>query len=473
MLTTQRNEKYDPEYADDITTAKRRLFELRMRKSQRLPFKSSEFRELRKFVARLKTQQRQDELRAQGVDLKKKQPRTRRERQRAREKRERQDTARAENRARLMARNEGARAAMRHLDAHLRGRILDYLDFDEILKATATDRAARAALPCVQEVHGITPRGLSCSCVGIVSQLTRCRGLTVCCADSAEDLRALSWPLRIMKDLRAFTMYFSFGADLTSFPTECDRLVRSGALRQLKDLADLRLGAYDVDGELQPLDVSCVSCAAFKSLLSQLPLDGALQAAVYGLVPAAWVSELLARGANPKFIFDDICVLQVACRRQRLDVIRMLLEAGADPNFHGNRKNTSPLYGLLFRQVNHDYGSRLDVLKLLLEFGVDLGYAQKSNDGVTLLHFVAYNISKHPWPEVLELVKAILKCDTALASALWGRQGETPLNVMLKKHISDEDKIDPAFFDILKTLSIAEARGRRRAKRAAAALGSK
>ena len=72
VLTTQRNEKYDPEYADDITTAKRRLFELRMRKSQRLPFKSSEFRELRKFVARLKTQQRQDELRAQGVDLKKK-----------------------------------------------------------------------------------------------------------------------------------------------------------------------------------------------------------------------------------------------------------------------------------------------------------------------------------------------------------------------------------------------------------------
>ena len=87
--------------------------------------------------------------------------------------------SRAENRARLMARSEGARAAMRHLDAHLRGRILDYLDFDEILNATATDRAARAALPCVQEVHEITPRGLSC--VGIVSQLTRCRGLSMLC----------------------------------------------------------------------------------------------------------------------------------------------------------------------------------------------------------------------------------------------------------------------------------------------------
>ena len=113
MLTTQRNEKYDPEYADDITTAKRRLFELRMRKSQRLPFKSSEFRELRKFVARLKTQQRQDELRAQGVDLKKKQPRTRRERLRAKEKRERKDKNRAENRARLMARSEEQEALKR------------------------------------------------------------------------------------------------------------------------------------------------------------------------------------------------------------------------------------------------------------------------------------------------------------------------------------------------------------------------
>ena len=38
-----------PVKADDILKAKRRLFDLRMRKSQRLPFKSSEFKELRKF----------------------------------------------------------------------------------------------------------------------------------------------------------------------------------------------------------------------------------------------------------------------------------------------------------------------------------------------------------------------------------------------------------------------------------------
>ena len=285
--------------------------------------------------------------------------------------REARASSRAENRARLMARSEGAHAAMRHLDAHLRGRILDYLDFDEILKATATDRAARAALPCVQEVCGITPHALSC--VGIVSQLTRCRALSVCCAGSAEDLRSLSWPLHIMKDLRKFIMNFDYDAVMTEWAYECDRLVRSGALRQLKNLTDLIFGEYDSDSSLQPLDVSCVECAAFKSLLSELPLDCALQAAVYGLVPAAWVSELLARGANPKSTFRSTCVLRVACRHQRLDVIRMLLEAGADPNFHGNQKWTSPLYGAIFRRVNQDYGSRLDVMKLLLEFGADPG----------------------------------------------------------------------------------------------------
>lgn len=101
-LTAGKNEKYDPEYSHDIDTAKRRLFDLRMRKSQRLPFKSSEFRELRKFVARLKTRQREDELRAAGVDLRKRQPRTRRERRRVSEKLVRKETNRLRNRAMLI-----------------------------------------------------------------------------------------------------------------------------------------------------------------------------------------------------------------------------------------------------------------------------------------------------------------------------------------------------------------------------------
>merc|ERR1712129_360836 len=97
LATGRRNERYDPEYADDILKAKRRLFDLRMRKSQRLPFKSSEFKELRKFVARLKTQQREDELTRAGVDLKKK-PTTRREREALAQKKLRQLAAKTLNR---------------------------------------------------------------------------------------------------------------------------------------------------------------------------------------------------------------------------------------------------------------------------------------------------------------------------------------------------------------------------------------
>jgi len=63
-----------------------RLLELRLRKSQRLPFKSHEFKELRKFIARLKTQKRMDELKAQGHNPLKRKPKTRRESARPRTK---------------------------------------------------------------------------------------------------------------------------------------------------------------------------------------------------------------------------------------------------------------------------------------------------------------------------------------------------------------------------------------------------
>ena len=173
-------------------------------------------------------------------------------------------------------------------------------------------------------------------------------------------------------------------------------------------------------------------------------------------------------------------MLKVACKYQRLDVIRMLLEAGADPNFHGGGwYHTAPLCGAIVRQVNRAHGSRLDVVKLLLEFGADPGNLGKSN-GMTALHFITYNRLKHPWPDVLELVKELLKHDEELGSALWGKRGQTPLNIMLNDcnrpvdmQLSDEDKRDPAFFGVLRALSKAESGSRYRARRTAAALSSK
>ena len=122
----------------------------------------------------------------------------------------------------------------------------------------------------------------------------------------------------------------------------------------------------------------------------------------------------------------------------------------------------------MYRKVDRAYGSRLDVVKLLLEFGADPGYALDS-DGITLLHFIAYNGWKFPWTDVLELVKELLNRDEALASALWGKRGQTPLNVMLNDYNmqpSNEDKIDPAFFDVLRALSKAESDSRRHASQA-------
>ena len=95
--------RYDPEYDDDIAMATRKLFELRMRKSMRLPFKSHEFKELRRYIARLKTQQRMDELRAQGHDPRKRKPKTRRERERAKAKRLDKEQRRAKHLRRLEA----------------------------------------------------------------------------------------------------------------------------------------------------------------------------------------------------------------------------------------------------------------------------------------------------------------------------------------------------------------------------------
>ncbi|KAJ8602645.1 hypothetical protein CTAYLR_004116 [Chrysophaeum taylorii] len=91
---------YNDEYDDEIANVTRRLFELRMRQSQRLPVKTHEFKMLRKHIARLKTQKRLDELRALGHDPLKRKPRTRRERRQLREKERLKEIRRANNRER-------------------------------------------------------------------------------------------------------------------------------------------------------------------------------------------------------------------------------------------------------------------------------------------------------------------------------------------------------------------------------------
>jgi len=107
-ITQKIGELYDPEYDDDIASATRKLFELRMRKSQGLRVRTHEFKQLRKFIARLKTQKRADEIRTMGVEPRKRKPRTRREREKLRIERIRKEERRVRNRKRLQisSRNE-------------------------------------------------------------------------------------------------------------------------------------------------------------------------------------------------------------------------------------------------------------------------------------------------------------------------------------------------------------------------------
>ncbi|KAJ1453564.1 hypothetical protein M885DRAFT_524058 [Pelagophyceae sp. CCMP2097] len=114
---------YDAEYDEEIRTAKRKLLELRLRKSQRLPFKPHEFAELRKFVAQLKTAQRTDELKAQGHNPLLKKARTRRERTEALAKKIGVEKKRAYHRRRLdLLGDQGADEPRQlSLEAALRG----------------------------------------------------------------------------------------------------------------------------------------------------------------------------------------------------------------------------------------------------------------------------------------------------------------------------------------------------------------
>ena len=125
---------------------------------------------------------------------------------------------------------------MRRLSGHLRGAVFDHLEFSDALRATATDRASRAALGCVSEVHLIGARSLSCAF--IVSKLTACKYIDTYTRFS-KDLTHLLLPLTTMKDLRRLT-FVLVNADMSTWAEDCDRLVRTGALRQARSLIQFK-----------------------------------------------------------------------------------------------------------------------------------------------------------------------------------------------------------------------------------------
>ena len=313
--------------------------------------------------------------------------------------------------------------------------MFDHLDFSDALRATATDRASRAALGCVEEVHKIGARSLSCA--SIVSKLTACKYMRIH-ASSSSDLTHLVLPLTVMKDLRRLTFALS-DADMSTWAEDCDRLVRTGALRQARNLIQLKF-ARASSSTYRPLHENHLRCAAYESLLLQLPLDCALRASVYGHVPAAVCRELIARGANVNSVVKEWSVLRMAVDAQRIAVIRALLEAGADPNYMPDYVDFTIIADAMFREEMSTGDAAADVVMLLLKFGANAGYASPS--GCNALHIAAENYWKQSWEVTLTIAKILLNEDETLASGLWtsnvNKTSETPLATLMDCHASPD-----------------------------------
>ena len=340
---------------------------------------------------------------------------------------------------------------MNRLDAPLRGLVLDDLRFHDILRVTETCRSWRAAISSVTEIHWIKVEGLRAA--HMMNKMTRCRFLCVDAQDFSV-LRDMILPLAMMRDLQRVTIDFDEDVDKTSFAPSCDLLVRSGALRTASNLLWFELQVVGGD----PLEEELLRSPAFKQLLDQMSPGCALRAAVFGRVPASWVSEILSKGADPNDNPDPVAfdnIIHEACDYQSIDVIRLLVDAGADPH-RLNDSNQSVLhYSVSWRK-----SGVTDTLRYLLDLGVNARQVELQS-GWSVLHSLLDNEDVGR-DEMLESVELLLSHDPSLAS-IPNIDGYTPLTWGLAGD-DDYDEMDANHRAILRALAEAEAKQRRKSK---------
>ena len=337
---------------------------------------------------------------------------------------------------------------MNRLDAPLRGLVLDDLRFHDILRVTETCRSWRAAISSVTEIHWIKVEGLRAA--HMMNKMTRCRFLCVDAQDFSV-LRDMILPLAMMRDLQRVTIDFDEDVDKTSFAPSCDLLVRSGALRTAPNLLMFEL---EMPGG-QPIEEELLRSHAFKQLLDQMSPGCALRAAVFGRVPASWVSDILSKGADPNDNpdpagFDNI--IHEACEYQSIDVIRLLVDAGADPHRLNDTKQS-----ILHGTASWRKSGVADTLRYLLDLGLNARQVDLQL-GCTVLHFLLSNkqISRD---EMLESVELLLSHDPSLAS-IPNIDGYTPLTWVM----AGDDEVNANHRAILRALAEAEAKQRRKSK---------
>ncbi|CAI7573132.1 unnamed protein product [Penicillium pancosmium] len=137
------------------------------------------------------------------------------------------------------------------------------------------------------------------------------------------------------------------------------------------------------------------------------------QEAVRGVISSGFdLSERNLRGDT---------ALSVAAKAHQIEIVKSLLENGADPNATGNLDGYTPLH--------HTYAN-IDMVKLLVEHGADITRAVKGhiNSEWTLLHFSACHDSK----EVVEFA-----LDHGANANQQSGTGLTALH-LLSTHVSDK-----------------------------------
>ena len=296
---------------------------------------------------------------------------------------------------------------MRGLPAAIRGLVLDHLAFKDVLSATTTDSGGRAALSFlsyVSLVNGhvmLQPR--------MVNKLDKCE-LLIVRLDHAEQMGQLTWAFQSMRHLRAVTISFVSGANLNriSFRKSCADLARSAELSRFREFNIF----YRRDDCGENLDSESLT-ALLVPVLLRLPPDCALATALsFDWVPLSVFSDILRRGAainaeirhscrrrwRPTFF----CPLESACRYERIEVIRMLLEAGA-------RAPVAQRYDpFMLALQRDDERSSLDVVRLLYDSGFTSTFRDKQN--YNLLHYFSFPETYH-LPNSCALGIAKLICD--------------------------------------------------------------
>ena len=335
-----------------------------------------------------------------------------------------------------------AKATLASIPVEARGLVLDHLEFEDVLKATTTDRAGRAALSFVRHVSCIKGANLR---PNMLSKCARIETIDIT-AVSAVVMERLAWVLQL-RHLRGVRIMFVRNADMSSWNRSCDALARS-----MDDVS--RIEFFRVQGmkQSEPLRSVLLGSQSFRSILLKLPLDCALETSMYGRVPYYVVNTLLSRGANPNQVHHEdgsgwcglMSVLSKACKYQTVNVVRLLLEQGA----RSQPEKWDSFQWALMSRGDHN----LDVLRLLYDAGLLPWTFPASRIHASFLHYLMDKQARLPI-SFLSIVKLVLERQPEVV-LLSDRQGRTPLSWLVYK--SPGDSMSAASTAIAKVLAEAE-----------------